>query len=91
VQNEAVKEEEQLFDYHFKFSWHKAVYKRASEIIRSPFFGVPSMFGNLEVRLRLSWAEVKSSTQPDGGEVLAKRKSAAVRQGFKEACSKAAA
>jgi len=47
------------------------------------------MFGNLEVRLRLSSAEVKSSTQPDGGEVLAKRKSVAARQGSKEACSKA--
>ena len=31
----------------------------------------------------------KSSTQPDGGEVLAKRKSVAVRQGSKEAWSKA--
>ncbi len=32
------------------------------------------MFGNLEVRPRLSRAEVKSSTQPDGGEVsMAKR------------------
>ncbi len=30
-------------------------------------FGVPSMFDNLEVRLRLNSAEVKSSTQPDGG------------------------
>jgi hypothetical protein len=50
---------------------------------------VPSMFGHFEVRLRLSSAEVKSSTQPDGGKVLAKRKSAAVRQGYKEACSKA--
>ncbi len=46
------------------------------------------MFGNLEVRPRLSRAEVKSSTQPDGGEVLAKRKSVAARQGFKEASSK---
>jgi hypothetical protein len=31
----------------------------------------------------------KSSTQPDGGEVLAKRRSVAVRQGSKEAWSKA--
>ncbi len=50
---------------------------------------MPSMFGNLEVRPQLSRAEVKSSTQPDGGEVLVKRKSVAVRQGSKEACSKA--
>jgi hypothetical protein len=34
-----------------------------------------------------SW-RCKSSTQPDGGEVLAKRKSVAARQGFKEASSK---
>jgi len=62
---------------------------KAADPAGSAFFGVPSMFDNLEVRLRLSSAEVKSSTQPDGGEVLAKRKSAAVRQGSKEACSKA--
>jgi hypothetical protein len=54
-----------------------------------PFLCAPSMFGNLEVRLRRRLAEVKSSTQPDGGEVLAKRKSVAVRQGLKEAYSKA--
>ncbi len=34
------------------------------------------MFGKLEVQ---------SSTQPDGGEVLATRNSVAARQGFKEA------
>ena len=50
---------------------------------------MPSMFGNLEVRLRLSRFEVKSSKQPDGSEVLAKRKSVVARQGSKEACGKA--
>ena len=50
---------------------------------------MPSMFGNLEVRSRLNRAEVKPSTQPDGGEVLAKRKSVVARQGSRQVCSKA--
>ncbi len=45
-----------------------------------PWSSVPSMFDSLEVRLRLSSAEVKSSARPDGGEGLARRKGDAARR-----------
>ena len=55
-----------------------------------PFRGVPSMIGSLRVEVPWLFRSRNNLGQPDGGEVVAKRKGVVARRGVKEAWSKGA-
>ena len=65
--------------------------ERANARGGSGYFGVLPRSGLVVCRACSIARGCKSPTQPDGGEVLAKRKGVAARRGLKEAWSKAAA